>query len=75
MALQCNIDAQGVRVRRVWGWSNLFAAAVFAAAGVWTAQPWLGIVAGLAALLGILGLFEARHQWCVMRAMGIRTRI
>ena len=71
MALQCNIDSHGAHLRRIWGWSNLIAALALTVAGFWLA--WLWIIAAFAAAMGLFGLFEARHKWCAVRALGIKT--
>lgn len=34
---------------------------------------WVWIVAVILAASGMLGLYEARKGWCMMRAMGFRT--
>ena len=74
--MQCNIDAKGKAVRLIYGLLMLAIAAVLAVLlglgvfGVW--WLWL-IVAGLA-LMGGFSIFEARQGWCVVRAMGIRTK-
>jgi hypothetical protein len=33
------------------------------------------IVAGVCVLMGAFAIFEARAGWCVMRAMGFKTRM
>ena len=74
--MQCNIDAKGKAVRLVYGLVMLAAAgalALVALLGVANAWwVWL-IVAGLA-LMGGFGVFEARQGWCVVRAMGFKTK-
>jgi len=75
MPLQCNIDAKGKAIRLVYG-------TVFAIAGVtlifaW-AEPTGGWIAWTISLLlfigGAFAIFESRAGWCVLRAMGMKTR-
>ena len=74
--MQCNIDAKGKAARLIYGLILLVAAGILTAlillnliAGGWV---WL-IVTGLA-LMGAFSVFEARAGWCVVRAMGIKTK-
>ncbi len=43
----------------------------------WTAWPtnatWRWTLVGVAALMGVFQLFEARKAWCITRACGIKT--
>ncbi len=76
MALSCNIDARGKVVRLLYGIVLMVAAGVLAF--FWAIQSgstvrWVVCVA--LALMGGFGIFEARAGWCVMRAMGFRTRV
>jgi hypothetical protein len=75
--MQCNIDGKGRSVRMI---SGLFVtliglclvALVFA--GVLAAWWWWPVAMVILAL-GAFQVFEAWQGWCVVRAMGIRTRI
>ena len=76
MKLQCNIDSKGKAVRLIWGLCTLVGgvAALFFWAlhgGGWAA--W--VVAVVLIGSGLFGIFEARTGWCVVRAMGIKTRM
>lgn len=74
MTLQCNIDARGKRMRLVMGLILILAA--IAIAGLWAIPAGsLGgwIVAAALLLSGAFCLYEARHSWCALRAMGIKT--
>jgi hypothetical protein len=73
MPLTCNIDDKGARVRRVWGVMCLMIAALLAAMAYWSGTWWLWMIVAVVFGLGVLGLFEARKKWCVMRAMGVKT--
>lgn len=77
MPLQCNIDAKGKAVRMAGG-------VVFVLVGIammivlWASSivgwgPWA--VAVLIILGGGFAIFESRAGWCVLRAMGVNTRI
>lgn len=77
MAHQCNIDAKGKAVRLIWGIVMLLigvGAGAAAALAVWTGwAAWT--VAGVCTAAGLLGVYEARNGWCVVRAMGFKTPI
>ena len=76
MSLRCNIDAKGRLVRMIYG-------AVFVIAGIVLMVAWAlrtgsvtGWVASSAAIVvGAFAIFESRAGWCVVRAMGFKTRI
>jgi hypothetical protein len=74
MALTCNIDAKGKRVRLIYGLVLLVVgiALIF----LWAARAgsllsW--IIAVCCLMGGAFGVFEARAGWCAIRAMGIKT--
>lgn len=71
--MQCNIDARGQRVRRIWGGLNVIAAAALAVAGLLTTIWWLYVIAGACLLSGLFAFWEAKKKWCVVRALGIKT--
>ena len=75
MPLQCNIDARGKAVRLVYGVVTAVAGVVLIF--VW-ARPGGGWIAWTVSLLMLLGgafaVFESRAGWCVLRAMGFKTR-
>ena len=76
MPLTCNIDAKGKRVRLFMGIFQLLAAGLLAIFWAWPAGTWQKwLVVGLLAGFGGLAVFEARAGWCIVRAMGIKTRI
>jgi len=76
MSLTCNIDARGKAVRLRIGFIELALAVVVALVGGLIANSPIGwILAGALALGGAFSVFEARAGWCVMRAMGFRTRV
>jgi hypothetical protein len=59
MAMKCNLEARGRRLRLITGIACGLAGVVF------------GLLALLAA--GVFQVFEARKGWCIVRAMGIKT--
>jgi len=76
MPLQCNIDAKGKAIRLIYG-------AVLSVVGVlliflW-AKPAGGWFAWTVTLLLLIGgafmIFESRSGWCVIRAVGFKTRV
>jgi hypothetical protein len=71
--MQCNIDERGARVRRLWGATNLVIAVLAALLAAWSGLWWVWIIAAVALMAGVLGMFEAKKKWCVMRAMGVKT--
>jgi hypothetical protein len=75
--VECNIDARGKAIRLTWGLIMLLTAAVGAALhlfGVLASNAWW-IVIGVLGSFGGFSVFEARAGWCVVRAMGFKTRI
>jgi hypothetical protein len=76
MGLTCNIDAKGRAVRLVSGIVLLIVAAVLAVVWAWPGGSWLAwaFTAAVAAG-GAFQVFEGWGGWCVLRAMGIRTRL
>jgi hypothetical protein len=72
-AMKCNIDAQGARLRLVYGIMALLTAAMLTGLAVWAQVWWLWLVVAAAAGAGVFALFEARKRWCVLRAMGLKT--
>jgi len=76
MALTCNIDARGKKVRLINGIVTV--ALALAVLGFWAIPVGSIIAWGLFAVLLISGafmIFEARAGWCVVRAMGFKTPI
>ena len=76
MPMQCNIDARGKVARLILGIIGI----LFGIILIFTwARPTHSIFAwGIAItvlIFGAFAIFEARAGWCVMRAMGFKTRI
>ena len=75
MAFTCNIDARGKRARFIIGFLLLLAAIL---AGAWAVGHPSAIIWTFAAIIAIAGafsVFEAMTGWCVMRALGFKTRL
>lgn len=77
IVVKCNIDAKGKAVRLIMG-------SVFEAIGLLLlVLAWVGVLegrwpwyAGVACVLyGVFGIFEGIAGWCIVRAMGIKTRM
>ena len=76
MKLQCNLDSKGKAVRLIWGIFTLAGGLLVLFLWAWPAGGWLAwTVAVLLIVSGVFGIFEARTGWCVVRAMGIKTRM
>ena len=76
MKLECNIDAKGKAVRLIWGILTLAGGVLVLFLWARPAGGWLAwTVAVVFIVSGVFGIFEARTGWCVVRAMGIKTRM
>ena len=78
MPLACNIDAKGKAIRLVGGLlailGGLFGYFVVNQ-GVLPIPETLGYIGvALVLLSGAFSIFEARSGWCVVRALGFKTR-
>ena len=74
---ECNIDARGQAARLITGIAAVFfglVIAVFTLLGVLpTTLGWVAV--GGSVFGGAFAIFEARAAWCVVRAMGFKTRL
>jgi hypothetical protein len=76
MALTCNIDARGKFARLISGIVMVILAVLLAwfwAVPDRSVPGWT--VSSLCAAGGGFAIFEARAGWCVMRAIGFKTRL
>jgi hypothetical protein len=76
MPLTCNIDARGKRARLIYGLvlTTVGLILLFAFAMPYNSLwPWVITVFCLAG--GAFAVFEARAGWCIVRAMGFKTRM
>ena len=78
MALECNIDSKGRAMRLVAGILAILGGAVayvILTLGVIPVPESLGTLGILAMVAGgAFAIFEAKAGWCVVRALGFRTR-
>ena len=76
MPLTCNIDANGKKVRFITGALTVLGALILIVFWAWPGSGWLPWAVVIAMLMmGGLALFEARAGWCIVRAMGFKTKI
>jgi hypothetical protein len=76
MALTCNIDAKGKAVRLVYGIIMLMIGLAVTYWWAWGSHSVLWWIIAVSCLIaGAIGIFEARAGWCVVRAMGFKTRM
>ena len=75
--MQCNIDARGKAARLRAGIVSVLLAGGLAIVAwldlLGTSLAWWA--AGALLAMGAFAIFEARAGWCVVRAMGFRTRL
>ena len=78
MALECNIDAKGKTLRFIGGIFALLGGAVgyyILDAEYLPIPETLGQLGVVAAVIGgAFSIFEARAGWCIVRALGFKTR-
>ncbi len=81
MAFECNIDDRGKAARMKLGIrmvivSLILATLTFFDPSFWTLPTLLGwLLAGGLFAGGAFTIWEARMGWCVVRAMGFKTKI
>ena len=77
MAFECNIDDRGKAARMKLGIRLIITSTILAALTYFEILPtplgWLATAASLAG--GAFTIWEARMGWCVVRAMGFKTKI
>jgi uncharacterized membrane protein YccC len=76
MARTCNIDARGKLVRLIYG--VVLVVVAVALLIVWALPGnsiWAWVVTAVFLLGGAFAIYEARAGWCVVRAMGFKTRV
>jgi len=74
--MQCNIDARGKAARLIYG-IVMIALAVLIGALAWldVVGPWGWAVAAGLFPFGAFSIYEGWAGWCVVRAMGFKTRM
>lgn len=74
--MQCNIDARGKAVRLINGIVGFIVGIVLLFAWALPRGGWIAwTVTGAVLAAGAFSIFEARAGWCIVRAMGFKTRI
>jgi len=75
--MQCNIDANGKKVRFIGGSITTLIGLVLLglALGKVIEGGWVWPVVVITLLSGAFQIFEARAGWCVVRAMGFKTPV
>ena len=77
MAFECNIDARGKAVRLKLGIRLVIIGLILVALTYFEIIPttlgWLATAASLGG--GVFTIWESRKGWCVVRAMGFKTKI
>lgn len=72
----CNIDSRGKALRLVMGMIMcLLGAILFLAWARGSGTWWRWPIAAAPAAMGVFQIYEGWAGWCVIRAMGIKTRI
>ena len=78
MALECNIDSKGRAMRLVAGILAILGAAIayfILTLDIIPVPESIGTLGVLAMVFGgAFAIFEAKAGWCVVRALGFRTR-
>ena len=76
MPLTCNIDAKGKAVRLIIGLISLLAGLLMLWLWAWRSAGWPAWAVSIAVLIyGAFAVFEGWAGWCVVRAMGFKTRL
>jgi hypothetical protein len=71
----CNIDGKGRLARLIWGILCLAAGVVMLLRWARPGGGWVAwVVTGVVLFAGAFGVFEWWAGWCVVRAMGVKTR-
>ena len=77
MALECNIDARGKAVRMKLGIRLVILSLILTVLTYFETIPttlgWLATAASFGG--GAFTIWESRMGWCVIRAMGFKTKI
>ena len=77
MAFECNIDARGKAVRMKLGIRLIIISLILATLTYFEIIPstlgWLATASSFGG--GAFTIWESRMGWCVIRAMGFRTKI
>jgi len=77
MAFECNIDARGKAARLRLGIRGLVLGLILCALTLFEVipSPFGWVITGCTIVGAIFVTWEARMGWCVVRAMGLKTKI
>ena len=76
MPLICNLDAKGKALRLISGMVMTLLGIGLAIGWAWPTGTWKAWgVTGVVLAFGAFQIFEGWAGWCVVRAMGFKTRI
>jgi hypothetical protein len=76
MPLTCNIDSRGKAVRLIMGTVFLLDGLILMLLWGWRTHSQVGWITSIVmSVAGAFMVFEGRAGWCVLRAMGVRTKI
>jgi hypothetical protein len=76
LALVCNIDRHGRSVRYRIGFVFLaLGVAVYVVGTRLTDGSVPAMIGGALAVAGLFSLFEANRGWCMVRALGFKTKV
>jgi len=73
--MQCNIDAKGKVLRLGMGFCVVVVGIVLMVLWARGGGGWRWGVSALVVAAGLFQIYEGWAGWCVVRAMGIKTRI
>ena len=75
MKLTCNIDQRGRRARLVMGILTDTIGTAILVAGIFLRQTPLIVIGVIGMVAGGFMIFESMAGWCVVRAMGFKTKL
>ena len=73
--MQCNIDQRGRKARIVTGAVVDAGGALLILTGVLRNDLWFIVAGAVVSVAGLLMIFEGVKGWCVVRALGFKTKI
>jgi hypothetical protein len=73
--VQCNIDQRGRKARLVTGAMVDTVGAILILTGVLRNDTALIVAGAVVSLAGLFMIFEGAKGWCVVRALGFKTKI
>ena len=73
--MQCNIDQHGRKARIISGAITDACGALLLLTGVLRSDAWLIVAGAIVSVAGLFIIFEGVKGWCVVRAMGFKTKL